>query len=151
VALRHHPAQASRVSVSAGGSGFLEGAIEELLRYDSPVQRNRRLAMEDMTFGGKHLARGDSVLVFMGSANRDPAKFADPDALDITRSPNPHMAFGHGIHFCAGAALTRLEAPIALRALLDRFPTVRLAEDFTERWHRNITFRGLESLDLRID
>jgi pimeloyl-[acyl-carrier protein] synthase len=129
----------------------MPAAVEELLRYDSPVQRNRRLAMEDMTFGGKEIAKGDSVLVFMGSANRDAAKFADPDALDITRAPNPQMAFGHGIHFCAGAALTRLEAPIALRALLDRFPNVRLADDFGERWHRNITFRGLQSLELRID
>jgi cytochrome P450 len=129
----------------------MPAAVEELLRYDSPVQRNRRLAMGDMTFGGKQIAGGDSVLVFMGSANRDAARFADPDALDITRAPNPHMAFGHGIHFCAGAALTRLEAPIALRALLDRFPNVRLADDFSERWHRNITFRGLQSLELRID
>jgi pimeloyl-[acyl-carrier protein] synthase len=129
----------------------MPAAVEELLRYDSPVQRNRRLAMEDMTFGGKQIRRGDSVLVFMGSANRDAARFADPDSLDITRAPNPQMAFGHGIHFCAGAALTRLEAPIALRALLDRFPDVRLADDFGEHWHRNITFRGLESLELRID
>jgi cytochrome P450 len=129
----------------------MPAAVEELLRYDSPVQRNRRLAMGDMMFGGKQIAGGDSVLVFMGSANRDAARFADPDALDITRAPNPHMAFGHGIHFCAGAALTRLEAPIALRALLDRFPNVRLADDFSERWHRNITFRGLQSLELRID
>ena len=129
----------------------LPAAVEELLRYDSPVQRNRRLAMEDMTFGGKQIRRGDSVLVFMGSANRDAAKFADPDRLDIARSPNPQMAFGHGIHFCAGAALTRLEAPIALRALLERFPSVRLADDFGERWHRNIAFRGLRSLELRFD
>jgi cytochrome P450 len=129
----------------------MPAAVEELLRYDSPVQRNRRLAMQDMTFGGKEIRQGDSVLVFMGSANRDPARFQDPEALDITRAPNPQMAFGHGIHFCAGAALTRLEAPIALRALLDRFPNVRLADDFEERWHRNITFRGLQSLELRID
>jgi cytochrome P450 len=130
---------------------LMPAAVEELLRYDSPVQRNRRLAMDDMTFGGKNIRQGDSVLVFMGSANRDGAKFTDPDTLDITRSPNPQMAFGYGIHFCAGAALTRLEAPIALRALLDRFPHVRLADDYSERWHRNITFRGLESLELRID
>ena len=130
---------------------LMPSAVEELLRYDSPVQRNRRLATDDMTFGGKQIRRGDSVLVFMGSANRDAAKFADPDTLDLMRAPNPQMAFGHGIHFCAGAALTRLEAPIALRALLDRFPDVRLADDFDERWHRNITFRGLESLELRID
>jgi cytochrome P450 len=148
LALLKHPEQ---LALLRAEPERMPAAVEELLRYDSPVQRNRRLAMEGMTFGGKQIARGDSVLVFMGSANRDPAKFADPDALDISRSPNPHMAFGHGIHFCAGAALTRLEAPIALRALLDRFPDIRLAADFTERWHRNITFRGLESLDLRID
>jgi cytochrome P450 len=148
LALLKHPEQ---LELLRSEPERMPAAVEELLRYDSPVQRNRRLAMEDMTFGGKQIREGDSVLVFMGSANRDAAKFPDPDALDITRTPNPQMAFGHGIHFCAGAALTRLEAPIALRALLDRFPTVRLADDFSERWHRNITFRGLESLELRID
>ncbi len=148
LALLRHPEQ---LALLRAEPERMPAAVEELLRYDSPVQRNRRLAMQDMTFGGKEIRQGDSVLVFMGSANRDAARFADPDALDITRAPNPQMAFGHGIHFCAGAALTRLEAPIALRALLDRFPDVRLADGFDERWHRNITFRGLESLELRID
>jgi cytochrome P450 len=148
LALLRHPEQ---LALLRAEPERMPAAVEELLRYDSPVQRNRRLAMQDMTFGGKEIGKGDSVLVFMGSANRDPARFQDPDALDITRAPNPQMAFGYGIHFCAGAALTRLEAPIALRALLDRFPNVRLADDFEERWHRNITFRGLQSLELRID
>ena len=148
LALLRHPEQ---LALLRAEPERMPAAVEELLRYDSPVQRNRRLAMQDMTFGGKEIRQGDSVLVFMGSANRDSARFQDPDALDITRAPNPQMAFGHGIHFCAGAALTRLEAPIALRALLDRFPNVRLADDFEERWHRNITFRGLQSLELRID
>jgi cytochrome P450 len=148
LALLRHPDQ---LELLRAEPERMPAAVEELLRYDSPVQRNRRLAMEDITLGGKRIRRGDSVLVFMGSANRDAARFPDPDTLDITRAPNPQMAFGHGIHFCAGAALTRLEAPIALRALLDRFPDVRLADDFSERWHRNITFRGLESLELRID
>ena len=148
LALLRHPEQ---LALLRARPELMPAAVEELLRYDSPVQRNRRLAMQDMSFGGKEIRQGDSVLVFMGSANRDPARFQDPGALDITRSPNPQMAFGYGIHFCAGAALTRLEAPIALRALLDRFPNVRLADDFDERWHRNITFRGLQSLELRID
>jgi len=126
-------------------------AVEEMLRYDSPVQRNRRLATEDVEIAGQRIRRGDAVLVFLGSANRDPERFSDPDALDITRTPNHHMAFGHGIHFCAGAALSRIEAPIAIGALLERFPNLRLAEDFDERWHHNITFRGLESLELRLD
>jgi hypothetical protein len=148
LALLRHPEQ---LALLRAEPELMASAVEELLRYDSPVQRNRRLAMQDMTFGGKEIRQGDSVLVFMGSANRDPARFSDPDALDITRLPNPQMAFGHGIHFCAGAALTRLEAPIALRALLDRFPSLRLADGFDERWHRNITFRGLQSLELGID
>jgi cytochrome P450 len=148
LALLQHPDQ---LALLRARPEHMATAVEELLRYDSPVQRNRRLAVEDVELGGKQIRKGDSVLVFMGSANRDAARFADPDALDITRSPNPHMAFGHGIHFCAGAALTRLEAPIAFRALLERFPAIRLAEDFHERWHHNITFRGLESLELRID
>lgn len=126
-------------------------AVEELLRYDSPVQRNRRLATTDVTIAGKEIRCGDPVMVFMGSANRDPERFSDPDAVDITRSPNHHMAFGHGIHFCVGAALSRLEAPIALNALLARFPRLRLTDDFVERWRPNITFRGLQSLDLRTD
>ncbi|MFL5953327.1 MAG: cytochrome P450 [Gaiellaceae bacterium] len=123
-------------------------AVEELLRYDSPVQRNRRIATADVELGGGQIGQGDSVLVFMGSANRDPAKFPDPNALDITRSPNQHMAFGHGIHFCVGAALSRIEAPIAIRALLERFPDVRLADGYRENWRHNITFRGLDSLEL---
>jgi cytochrome P450 len=147
LALLRHPDQ---LELLRAEPERIPAAVEELLRYDSPVQRNRRLAMQDMTLGGKQIKQGDSVLVFMGSANRDAARFPDSDTLDITRAPNPHMAFGYGIHFCAGAALTRLEAPIALRALLERFPDVRLADDFSERWHRNITFRGLESLELTI-
>jgi cytochrome P450 len=125
-------------------------AVEEFLRYDSPVQRNRRIASVDVELGGRQIRQGDSVMVFMGSANRDPDKFPDPDALDITRAPNQHMAFGHGIHFCVGAALSRIEAPIAIAALLERFPDVRLADGYHERWRPNITFRGLESLQLAL-
>jgi cytochrome P450 len=148
LALFRHPEQLDLLKAEPERA---ESAVEELLRYDSPVQRNRRLVTLDLEFGGKQLRQGEPVMVFMGSANRDPAKFADPEALDITRSPNQHMAFGHGIHFCVGAALSRLEAPIAIRALLDRFPNARLADDFRERWHHNITFRGLESLELSLD
>ena len=148
LALLRHPEQ---LALLRSRPELMPAAVEELLRYDSPVQRNRRLATRDMEFRGKQIKQGDAVMVFMGSANRDPARFPDPDSLDITRSPNKHQAFGHGIHFCAGAGLSRLEAPIALEALLARFPKLRLADDFDERWHRNITFRGLESLDLVFD
>jgi cytochrome P450 len=125
-------------------------AVEELLRYDSPVQRNRRLATTDVTLHGETIRAGDPVMVFLGAANRDPSVFDEPDLLDLERSPNHHLAFGHGIHFCVGAALSRLEAPIALRALLDRYPRLRLDGEEAS-WRHNITFRGLSSLILRTD
>ena len=90
-------------------------------------------------------------MVFLGAANRDPSPFDEPDVLDLERSPNHHLAFGHGIHFCVGAALSRLEAPIALRALLDHYPRLRLDDDYVASWRHNITFRGLDSLVLRTD
>jgi cytochrome P450 len=148
LALLRHPDQ---LELLRARPDLTPSAVEELLRYDSPVQRNRRLATRDLAFGGKQIKQGDAVMVFMGSANRDDAKFPHPDTLDIARTPNQHMAFGHGIHFCAGAALSRLEAPIAMRALLDRYPRLRLSDGFEEHWHRNITFRGLESLEVRLD
>jgi cytochrome P450 len=147
LALLKHPEQ---LAVLREQPELAATAVEELLRYDSPVQRNRRIASVDVELGDKHIRQGDSVMVFMGSANRDPEKFPDPDALDVTRAPNQHMAFGHGIHFCVGAALSRIEAPIAITALLDRFPRVRLADGYREQWRPNITFRGLESLELEL-
>jgi cytochrome P450 len=121
-------------------------AIEELLRYDSPVQRNRRVATQDLTFHGARIRAGDQVMAFLGSANRDQEYFSNPDRLDLGRTPNQHLAFGHGIHYCLGAALTRIEAPIALEALFERFPSLAKAPDFEPRRRPNITFRGLESL-----
>jgi len=147
LALLKHPEQ---LAVLREQPELAATAVEELLRYDSPVQRNRRIASVDVELGDRHIRQGDSVMVFMGSANRDPEKFPDPDALDVTRAPNQHMAFGHGIHFCVGAALSRIEAPIAIAALLDRFPRVRLTDGHREQWRPNITFRGLESLELEL-
>ncbi len=85
-------------------------AVEEFLRFDSPVQRIWRLLAADVAIGGQRLAKGDSVYLMIGAANRDPAQFPDPDVLDVGRRPNRHLAFGHGIHFCLGAPLARLEA-----------------------------------------
>ena len=127
-----------------------ESALEELLRFDSPVQRLRRVALEDVELGGKLVRRGDLVMAFNGAANRDPDRFPQPDRLDLARADNGHVAFGYGIHFCVGAALTRLEAPIAIRALLDRYQCLRLAADLPARFKPNITFRGLESLVLEL-
>lgn len=100
---------------------LIPGAIEEVLRYLSPIQRIARLVTEDVTVGGQELKVGQVVTVWIGSANRDDEQFPNPDVFDIRRTPNRHLAFGHGIHFCLGAPLLRLEARIALSILLERF------------------------------
>jgi len=124
-------------------------AIEELLRYDSPVQLTTRVAGADIPLGGQTIPRGDILLACLGSANRDPAQFPDPDRLDIRRANNKHLAFGSGPHFCIGAALARMEADAAIRALITRFPNLRL-ERQRLRWHTGRTFRGVKALWLRL-
>src|SRR6185503_10255764 len=121
-------------------------AVEELLRFDSPVQRNRRRTTRDTELGPRRIRAGDRVLAFIGSANRDETVFDRPDELDLARGPGKHLAFGYGIHYCIGAALSRLEAPLALAAILERFPAIRLAPDVRPVWNPNITFRGLGQL-----
>jgi hypothetical protein len=101
-------------------------AVEELLRYDSPIQHQTRVASEDIEFGSRRIQKGQRVMPFLGAGNRDPAQFAAPDQLDLGRAPNPHLGFGHGIHHCLGAALARLEAQIALPQVLQTFPGLRL-------------------------
>ena len=125
------------------------GAVEELLRYDSPVQVTSRVAGEDMTLSGQALRRGDILLGLIGSANRDPAHFADPDRLDVRRQDNKHLAFGSGPHFCLGAALARMEGETAIRTLLARFPNLRL-EKQKLLWHKGLTFRGVKALGLAL-
>jgi cytochrome P450 len=147
LALLRHPAQLERLRHEPE---LAESATEELLRYDSPVQRLRRRAREDVELRGKPIRAGDLVMAFNGAANRDPERFAEPDRLDVTRADAGHVAFGYGIHFCVGAALTRLEAPIVINGLLRRFPRLRLASDASFRWKPNITFRGLESLPVQL-
>ena len=146
LALLRHPPQLSRLREQPD---LAERAVEELLRFDSPVQRNRRSATRPVELMGERIARGDRVLAFLGAANRDPATFADPDLLDVERAPGRHLAFGHGIHYCVGAALSRLEAPLALTALIERYPRLELAGGAI-RWKPNIAFRGLEELRVRL-
>ncbi len=126
---------------------LMPSAIEELLRFESPLQRNPRRVAVDTELDGKRLRRGDYVMQVLGSANRDPNQFPDPDRLDITRQPNRHVAFGFGVHFCLGAPLARLEAPIALAAILGRFPGLALATDCPQ-WQRHGLLRGLASLPM---
>ena len=101
-----------------------ESATEEFLRYEGPFQRNRRIATRDVQIGDNTIEKDQLIMQFLGAANRDPTRFSDPDALDITRSPNKHLAFGYGPHFCLGAPLARLEAPVAFRGLLGRLEKI---------------------------
>ena len=120
-------------------------AIEEFLRYDAPVQRAERVARQDFYLGERLIAGGDRVLLMIGSANRDESQFVNPDWLDVTRSPNRHLAFGFGTHFCIGSPLARLEAEIAFGALLRRMPRLRLQGSVLQ-WHESVGNRGMRSL-----
>jgi cytochrome P450 len=123
-------------------------AIEELLRYDSPVERTlNRWAATDVELGGQTIRRGEGVIVILGSANRDPSRFTDPDTLDLARADVKHIAFGRGSHYCLGAPLARLEAEVALTTLLRRLPGLRLAAPVEElSWRPVPLFRSLASL-----
>jgi cytochrome P450 len=124
---------------------LIESAVEELLRFDSPVQWTGRVAVGEIEIGGCRIPAGQTVAMGLGAANRDPLQFADPDRLDIRRADNRHVAFGHGIHFCLGAALARLEGQVAISTVLRRFPDLRLPEKPPE-WSENFTLRGLKTL-----
>jgi cytochrome P450 len=126
---------------------LVRSAAEELLRYDGPVKATFRVARKDTELGGKTVRAGDRMLLILAAANRDPAKYADPDRLDITRNPNPHVAFGQGIHVCLGAPLARLEAQEAFLALPKRFPNLRLSvEPMSLEYHPTIVARALKAL-----
>jgi cytochrome P450 len=124
-------------------------AVEELLRFDSPVQFNMRAALEPADLVGEPLERGDRIIVLQGAANRDPEEFDRPDGLDLRRSPNTPLSFGWGIHHCIGAALARMEGEIAFNALLARFRAIELREG-EPRWRPGFTLRGLQSFPLRV-
>ena len=122
-------------------------AVEELLRYDGPVQATGRVAMEELEIGGQRVTPGQAVLTVLGAANRDPAQFERPDELDLDRQPNEHVAFGDGIHFCLGAPLARAEGQIAFETLLRRFAHPRLETDSLQ-WGGSFILRGLKSLPI---
>jgi len=145
LALLHHPTEMQRLQATPA---LLGSAIEELLRFDAPVQMTGRIVTEDLRIGGQPIRRGDFVLPLLGAANRDPAQFSEPDTLNLARNPNPHVGFGRGIHFCLGAPLARVEAQIAIGALLERFPNLRLNGAPLRR--DQITLRGLASLPVTV-
>ena len=125
------------------------GAIEELLRYDSPVQMTSRIVTEDHELRGHRVRRGQQLILLLGAVNRDPDAFADPDRLDVTRTDVRHLSFSHGIHFCLGAQLARLEASLALEALITRFPRFELLPQEV-RWGTNTILRGPKALWLEL-
>jgi cytochrome P450 len=146
VALLRHPQELRRLR---DDPSLMPTAIEEFLRYDSPVQFMGRIVPADVSCGGKQFRGGDLVLAVLAAANRDPSSFPDPDRLDITRQPNHHLAFGHGHHYCAGAPLARLEGHIALTTLLSQCQTLelRLSE---LRHHENFNLRGYSHLPIHL-
>jgi len=144
LALLRHPDELARLRADRS---LLRPAVEELLRYDSPVQIAARTTYEALSIGGHKIAEGSVVLALLGAANRDPARFRDPERFDVGRDEGPPMSFGGGIHFCLGAALARLEGQIVVDRLLDRFGTMELVG--APVVHRDsLTLRGL--MDLRV-
>jgi cytochrome P450 len=140
-ALLRQPAQWRRL---LDDPGLVETAVEELIRYDSPLQLFERTATEDVEIAGFRVTKGGKIAALLGAAARDPAVFDAPDALDVGRSPNPHLGFGGGIHYCVGAPLARIEIAAALRALLVRLPGLRLAGE--PRRRPEFVIRGLREL-----
>lgn len=143
-ALLTHPEQCERLRQKPE---LLPSAVREFLRFDSPVQYTGRRVATDLVLHGRQLRRGDLVLPLIGAASRDSARYLQPDTLDITRSEGPSLAFGVGPHVCLGAALTRIEAEIVFRQVLERWPDLRLL-DASPRWGQNPAYRGLVALPL---
>jgi len=128
---------------------LISSAVDELLRYDSPVQWIARVADEDLELRGQQIRRGEILVGSLGAANRDPDVFENPDRLDLRRDKNKHIAFGHGEHYCIGAMLARMEGEIAIGTMVRRFPKMRLANRRV-KWNRNIIFRGLRELRVQL-
>ncbi len=145
LALLRNPEQLDRLRRDPD---LIGGAVEELTRYDSPVQMDGRSVREDTEVAGVRLERGQYLMLLLGAANRDPEVFDDPDVLDVSLERKPHLGYGRGIHHCLGAPLARMEAEIMLGKLIERFPNIRLAGTPTRR--RQIVLRGLSSLPVRI-
>lgn len=147
LALAHNPDAFTWLRNNPGG---MEIAVEEFLRYDSPILSIGRVVKEETELGGKQLSIGERVFFMLLSANRDEEVFNDPDRLDVTRNPNPHMAFGKGAHFCLGTPLARIEGQIVLNEILKRYSSIELAEPVSDiRWINSMVTRGPSRLPLR--
>ncbi|MEO6918297.1 MAG: cytochrome P450 [Collimonas sp.] len=145
LALLQHPQQWQALQATPS---LLPSALKELLRFDSPVQYTGRRLKVDVEMHGQLMKKGDLVIPLIGAANRDPAKYTDPDRLDIQRNEGAHLSFGYGPHVCIGATLTYLEAEIAMRSVMQRLPQLRLASS-TQSWGVNAVYRSLNALPLQ--
>jgi cytochrome P450 len=145
LALLRHPGQLARLRQEPG---LVARAVEEMLRYDAPVQLTFRAALTDADIGGVEVPKGSFVLVLVGAANRDPGAHPEPDVLDIERPPAPNLAFGQGVHFCIGAPLARLEAQLAFRSLMREAGDLHLAGEPV--WKDNTVLRGLSHLPVTL-
>jgi pimeloyl-[acyl-carrier protein] synthase len=146
LALLRHPDEHRRLRADPA---LTPSAVEEFLRYDSPVQRTARIPSADVEIDGHTIQQGAMVVAAIGAANRDPAQFVDADRLDIARRDNRHVSFGFGIHFCLGAPLARLEAQVAIGTLIRRAPHLKAVSDALE-WRESSTLRGLKALPVTL-
>jgi cytochrome P450 len=146
LALLRNPDQLARLRADPS---LIETAVDELLRYDGPVTLLPRVAAQPIEIGTQTLQPGELMHLVMGAAHRDPAVFGDAGRLDVTRSPNPHLAFGAGLHYCLGAPLARIEAAVALNALLRAFPSIAVAPGGI-KWRTLTKLRGLERFELEV-
>ena len=143
-ALFRNPDELARLR---GDRELIPTAVDELLRYDTPLQMFERWVLEEIEVGDVRIGRGQELALLFGSANRDPAAFADPDRLDLARDPNPHLSFGAGIHYCLGAPLARMELAISFATILERLPGLELEDE--PEWKPGYIMRGLRGLRVR--
>jgi cytochrome P450 len=141
--------QPEQLELLRADPSLIGGAVEELLRFDASVQPTMRTAFDDLVVDDHVVPAGESMLLLLGAANRDPARYPDPDRLDVTRTAVRPLSFSAGIHFCLGAALARLEGRVAFTELLRRFRGIELL-DPSPRWKSNLTLHGLEELPVRL-
>ena len=146
LALLRHPEELARLRADPG---LVPTAVEEMLRWDSPVQATVRVTTEAVEVGGQTIPEGALVIAMIGAANRDPAVFPDPERFDVARADNRHLSFGFGPHFCLGAPLARLEGEVVFRTLLERYPRLRLEREDV-RYRPNFALRGLLALPVAL-
>lgn len=147
LSLLNHPEQLMKLKENPS---LIEKAVEEFLRYESPTQMTARMASEDIEMNRITIKKGQQVYILLGAANRDPKKFIDANVLNVTRNPNPHLAFGYGSHFCLGSLLARIEAQIAIDTLLQRLSNLQMVTP-DPKWRKLTGFRSLEELSITFD